>query len=181
MGTLVKWIIGAVVGVVLVVATFLQIDPKINNNQQVDLNSSIAENQVEVKIEGQVAHPGIYLIDKDETVMDLVEMAGGFLSSADLDAINTYLPIEEITLVYVPILSGYSQNCVIDPNAKKINLNTATVDQLKEINGISDTLANRIVEYRNEHGEFKSLEELMEVVGIGTVTYEKLRDSFTLR
>lgn len=181
MSALVKWIIGAVIGVIIVIVTFIQIDPKINNEQGVEINSSIVEGKIEVKIEGQVAHPGTYLISENSTVDDLVELAGGFLSSADLDAINTYLSLENVSLVYVPMISGYSQNCVIDPDAKKINLNTASASELEEVNGISETLANRIVEYRLENGSFESLEELMEVVGIGIVTYEKIRDSFTLR
>lgn len=79
------------------------------------------------------------------------------------------------------MLSGYSQSCVIDPDSKKINLNSATVEELVTINGISQTLAERIVAYRNENGEFKTLEELMNVTGIGTKTYEKIRDSLTLK
>ena len=85
------------------------------------------------------------------------------------------------SLVYVPIISGYSQECVIDPYAKKVNLNTATKEELMEINGISEVLAERIVAYREENGMFESLEDLMNVVGIGTKTYEKIRDFLTLK
>ena len=70
---------------------------------------------------------------------------------------------------------------ILDPNSTKVNLNTASVEELVTINGISQTLAERIVAYRNENGEFKTLEELMNVVGIGTKTYEKIRDSLTLK
>ncbi len=182
MASIVKWVIGAIVGVVLVIVAFIQIDPKTKTgNSGVQLTTSLAENTIEVKIEGQVAHPGTYTISTDSTIGDLVNLAGGYLSSADLDALNDTLFIEGRTLVYVPMLSGYSQSCVIDPDAKKINVNSATIEELKEVNGISETLATRIVAYREENGDFQTLEELMNVVGIGTKTYEKIRDSLTLK
>lgn len=183
MSAMVKWIIGAVVGVVIVIMAFIQIDPKVNNQNSNDVvvQSSIEEGKIQVTIQGQVAHPGTYTIDENLTINDLVELAGGYLSSADLDAINGDVNIKDISLVYVPMLSGYSQSCVIDPNITKVNLNTASVEELVTINGISQTLAERIVAYRNENGEFKTLEELMNVVGIGTKTYEKIRDSLTLK
>ena len=182
MGVILKWIIGAIVGVILVIVTFTQIDPNLSNNLGVSVNSSsLGENYIQVKIEGQVVNPGTYTINKDATILDLVTLAGGYLSSADLDAINEGLFIENKTLVYIPLLPGYSQSCVIDPTVEKINLNTATVDELMTINGISLVLAERIVEYRDINGEFLTLEDLMNVTGIGIKTYEKIRDYLTLK
>lgn len=183
MATLAKWIIGAVIGVILVLVTFIKIDPnnKVDNGLSSTPISSVAKGMVTVTIEGQVAHPGTYTLDENLTVTDLVLLAGGYLSSADLDAIDDSLPIKERTLVYVPLLSGYSQSCVIDPDSKKINVNTATSDELKTINGISETIALRIISYREENGDFTYLEELMKVSGIGTKTYEKIRDYITLK
>lgn len=183
MATLAKWIIGAVIGVILVLVTFIKIDPnnKVDNGLTSTTISSVTKGMVTVTIEGQVAHPGTYTLDENLTVTDLVLLAGGYLSSADLDAIDDSLPIKERTLVYVPLLSGYSQSCVIDPDSKKINVNTATADELKTINGISETIALRIISYREENGDFTYLEELMKVSGIGTKTYEKIRDYITLK
>jgi competence protein ComEA len=183
MGAILKWIIGAVIGVVLVIITFTQIDPNINNGNGGGLitSSSLGENYIQVKIEGQVVNPGTYTISKDSTILDLVNLAGGYLSSADLDSINDYLYIEEKTLVYIPLLPGYSQSCVIDPTVEKVNLNTATIDELMEINGVSQVLAERIVAYRDTNGDFLSLEDLMNVNGIGIKTYEKIRDYLTLK
>lgn len=182
MAAIVKWVIGAVVGVVIVIVTFISVDPKLKN-PTVNPNSisSVVEGQVAVTIEGQVAHPGTYTLDENLTILDLVNLAGGYLSSADLDAINDTLLVSDRSLVYVPMLSGYSQSCVIDPDAKKVNINTAEANELTTVNGISETLAQRIVSYRNEHGEFLSLEDLMNVTGIGTKTYEKIRDYLTLK
>ena len=182
MAALVKWIVGAVIGVVLVIVAFINIDPKVNNQKTSSVSiSMLEEGTVAITIEGQVAHPGTYTLNEDSTIADLVQLAGGYLSSADLDAINDSLGVMGRSLVYVPMLSGYSQSCVIDPNATKINLNSATVEQLKTINGISETIAERIIAYRDEHGQFETLEDLMNVVGIGTKTYEKIRDSLTLK
>lgn len=182
MAVILKWIIGAVVGVILVIVTFTQIDPNISNNQGLTVNtSSLGENYIQVEIEGQVVNPGTYSISKDSTILDLVNLAGGYLSSADLDAINDSLFIENKTLVYIPLLAGYSQSCVIDPTVEKINLNTASVDELMTINGISETLAERIVSYRYENGDFLTLEDIMNVTGIGIKTYEKIRDYLTLK
>ena len=182
MAAIIKWVVGAIIGVVLVIVTFISIDPKLENtSSSVNLTTSQQVGTIEVKIEGQVAHPGTYTISEDLTILDLVEMAGGYLTSADLDSINDSLSLEGRSLVYVPMLSGYSQSCVIDPDAVKVNVNTATVEELQSVNGINETLAQRIVEYREANGDFQSLEDLMNVVGIGTKTYEKIRDSLSLK
>jgi competence protein ComEA len=183
MAALVKWVVGAVIGVILVIVAFTQIDPNIQNNQGgvSIISSTETVGTIDVTIEGQVAHPGTYTVDENLTILDLVNLAGGYLTSADLDAINDSLVLKGRSLVYVPIISGYSQECVIDPDARKFNVNTATKEELMEVNGISEVLAERIVAYREENGMFESLEDLMNVVGIGTKTYEKIRDFLTLK
>lgn len=182
MSTLVKWIIGAVVGVVVVIMAFIQLDPKLNQDEEVNsFPTSEVIGMIEVRIEGQVSHPGIYTLEETSTLKDLISLAGGLLSTADTDSINEELPLKEVQLVYVPLLSGYSQNCVIDPNAKKVNINACEAKDLETINGISESIALRIIEYRETNGAFNSIEELMNVVGIGQKTYEKIRDYVTLK
>ena len=182
MSTLVKWIIGAVVGVVVVIMAFIQLDPKINQEEpSPSFQTSEVIGMVEVRIEGQVAHPGVYTLEETATLQDLISLCGGLLSTADTDSIDESLPLKDVSQVYVPLLSGYSQNCVIDPNAKKVNINKCTAKELETINGVSESIALRIIEYREKNGEFRSLEQLMNVVGIGQKTYEKIRDYITLR
>lgn len=181
MATILKWIIGAVVGVFVVVIGFLQIDPNVNQISSNEQISSFDENMVSIEIIGQVVHPGTYTIDETLTIKDLVELAGGYLASADLDAINEDIILTEITSVYVAPISGYNEACVIDPNAKKVNINTASVSELQEVNGLSQLLAERIVAYREENGLFNTLEEIQNVLGIGTKTFEKIRDYITLK
>ena len=79
MAAIVKWVIGAVVGVVIVIVTFISVDPKLKN-PTVNPNSisSVVEDQVAVTIEGQVAHPATYTLDENLTILDLVNLAGGY-------------------------------------------------------------------------------------------------------
>ena len=82
---------------------------------------------------------------------------------------------------YIPSKSAYQSSCEITTQQEKLNVNTATSTQLATIKYISVALAERIVTYRTENGEFQTLEDLMNVTGIGRATYERIRDSLTLK
>ncbi|MGN1295652.1 MAG: helix-hairpin-helix domain-containing protein [Bacilli bacterium] len=180
---MVKWIIGGLVGLIVMIVVFTQIDPNLKTNtvsgdQIVEIEEG---NTINIKIEGQVLHPGTYAMKTTDTIYDLVTKAGGLLASADTDAINLDVTLEGRELVYIPKIAGYSESCVLDSSVAKVNINTATAEELSTISGISLNLGNAIVAYREENGPFQTLEDIQNVSGIGEKTYEKIRDYITLK
>jgi competence protein ComEA len=176
-----KWIIGALVGVIVMICAFIIIDPNASfvSTDKVN-NSSLNMAKINVQIDGAVVNPGIYTLDSGSTLQDLVNQAGGLLSSADNDCFNLTTVIDNYELFYIPFEAGYKEECV-PVTEKKVNINTATKEELATINGISETIAEKMIEYRQLNGEFKTLEEIMLVSGIGTKTYEKIRSYITLK
>ncbi len=177
---MVKWIIGALVGVVVMICAFLIIDPNANLISTDKISSSSTTEVINVEIDGAVVNPGIYTLNSDATLEDLINEAGGLLSSADETCFNLELGVLNYDLFYIPYEAGFQEECV-PVTQEKVNINKATKEELHSINGISESIAEKIIEYRETSGEFKSIEEIMLVSGIGTKTYEKIRDFITIK
>ena len=177
---MIKWIIGALVGVVVMICAFLVIEPKVNLISTDKISTSITSQVVNVEIDGAVVNPGIYTLNSTATLQDLIDEAGGLLSSADQTCFNTDLEIANYDFFYIPYEAGFAEECV-PVTQNKVNINKASKEELYSINGISEAIAEKIIEYRETNGEFKSIEEVMLVSGIGTKTYEKIRDFITIK
>lgn len=178
---MIKWIIGALIGVVVMICAFILIDPNasfISTNN--DISSETIDNTINVEIDGAVVNPGTYTLESDATLQELINQAGGLLSSADNSCFDTSILIEDYDMFYIPYEAGYAEECV-PVTEEKVNINTATGEELASINGVSETLAEKIVEFREINGQFKTLEEIMNVTGIGVKTYEKIRDFICLK
>jgi competence protein ComEA len=114
-----------------------------------------------IHISGAVANTGIYTFSEDSPLGDILQSAGGTIEDADLANMTIYIPyISE---------SSYKQ-------PQKVNINTAEVWLLEALPGIGPTLAGRIIEYREAEGYFSSIEEIMQVPGIGSTTLDKIKD-----
>ena len=180
---MIKWIIGALVGVIVMICAFILIDPNasfVSTNSMETNSENTLVNKINVRIEGAVVNPGIYTLEESETLQDLISSAGGLLSTADETCFDLSLDISSYELFYIPYEAGYAEECV-PITTTKVNINTATSEEISTVNGISETLAAKIVEYRETNGNFKSLEELMLVTGIGSKTYEKIRDFICIK
>jgi len=116
----------------------------------------------EIYIGGAVANPGIYALREGDTLQTLLSDAG-IEPDADLSHIEIYVPQE-----------GEAQS------PQKIDINRAEPWLLETLPGIGEVLAQRIVDYRNENGPFKRIEDLLKVSGIGPATFEKIRDYITV-
>lgn len=146
--------------------------------------------KIVVHIEGEVANPGVYELGGDSRVFDAIDAAGGLLKDADRKRINLAKKIVDEEYVYIPnkneedIEPRYRENLLTTTgtieNINLININRANIIELKELPGIGDVLANRIIEYRNEKGEFKSIEELKNVSGIGDKKFNDIKDKITI-
>lgn len=126
---------------------------------------------IAVHVKGAVAEPGLYWLAPDSRVDDAVQAAGGALAEADLDNVNLAAFVSDGSQLYVPF-AGESEDAVSGP----LNINTATEAQLEALDGIGETKARAIVEYRESHGDFASVEQLTRVDGIGDATLDKIRE-----
>lgn len=163
-----------------------------------------------VHVAGEVKNPGVYSLDSKDRIIDAIEVAGGVTESADLDRINLAEYIKDGEKVRVPnisersvsnnFLGGYDFNSnkieeitsnstkknnynlsnVSSKNTNLININTATISELEQLPGVGSSIANNIVLYRQENGNFQSIEDLKEVSRIGDKTFEKLKDLITV-
>ena len=138
---------------------------------------------VYVHVAGAVRRPGLVRVPSGSRVALAVERAGGLARKADLSGINLAARLEDGQQVLVPARGAAVETAGAEPaapgaaGAPKLSLGAATADQLDQIDGIGPTLTERILEYRTEHGGFRSLAELREVEGIGEKRFETLSDA----
>ena len=138
-----------------------------------------------VDVKGEVHHPGVYQMKAENRVKDLVEAAGGFTPLADDQKLNLAQLLEDQMVSVVP-KKGEEVNSELAqaPTSQKkevgkegkVNINTATVEELKTLKGIGEKKAEAIIEYRKKNGSFKNKEELMKVRGIGKKLYESFQE-----
>ncbi len=138
-----------------------------------------------VYVSGAVHYPDVYSLPPDSIVKDAIVAAGGATEQADLDRINLALPVTDGQHIYVPHRG--EENPPVQPPSRqspttgKVNINTADQSELETLPGIGPNLAKRIVDYRQAHGPFAQIEEIMNVSGIGPALFEKIRDSITTK
>ncbi len=134
------------------------------------------ENSLLVYVVGAVKEPGVYELPAGSRIYDAVKAAGDVIPYADLEAVNMSEKIEDGTKIHIPL-----NPMQINPGAAgKVNINTAADIELKTLPGVGEKTADRIIQYRNEQGGFKSKEEIKEVPTIGEGKYSKISDHITL-
>lgn len=138
---------------------------------------------IKVHIAGAVAWPGLYELEEGSRVDDAIARAGGALEGADLSRVNLAAKLadgQQIVVPFVgePAVSAADAGMTGGASAfeAKVNINTASPQQLEEIDGVGPKTAEKIVAYRDEHDGFKNIEELMEVPGIGPSKFESMQD-----
>lgn len=131
-------------------------------------SQSTSVNTYKVDIKGAVKFPGIYDIEENMLLIDLVNLAGGFKENADTSNINLALVLEPNQMIYIP-----SNETITD---SLININQATKNELMSLPGIGEAKANKIIEYRTINGSFINIEELKKVSGISEEIYNKIKE-----
>ncbi|RSK27916.1 hypothetical protein EJF36_14070 [Bacillus sp. HMF5848] len=131
-----------------------------------------------VDIKGAVKHPGVYEVTSESRVIDIVRIAEGFTEKADENYVNLAQRVHDEMVIYVPE-KGESSD-YIQEKSDKVSLNYADVKRLMTLPGVGQVKAEAIVDYRNVNGPFGTLEELLNVNGIGEKTFEQLKDYITL-
>jgi competence protein ComEA len=132
-----------------------------------------------IHVAGKVRRPGLIHTKSGNRVADALAAAGGALPGTDLTSLNLARPLTdgEQILVGTPNLppTAGSTNRPTPTTAGPTDLNTATLDQLDDLPGVGPVLAQRILDYRTEHGRFTTIDQLQEVSGVGTKKYEDLK------
>jgi competence protein ComEA len=137
-----------------------------------------------VDVAGAVREPGVYEFAEGDRVIDAIERAGGSLAKADLSLLNLAAPLADGTQILVPKagppVAGVAGGAVPGSTGGLINVNTASATELETLSGIGEVLAATIIEYRTQNGPFASVEDLMDVSGIGPATLDEIRDQVTV-
>ena len=157
------------------------------SEKEVNKEEPLEQDLITVDVKGAVKSPGIYDLPVGSRVNDAVQKAGGLTEQADSKSLNLAQKVSDEALVYVPTKgeesasqqagSGMASSTSKD---KKVNLNKASLEDLKQVKGLGGKRAQDIIDHREINGKFKSVDELKKVSGIGAKTIEKLKDYVTV-
>ena len=175
----------------LFVAALIWIVSRNPSGEAVTLRPAPTERPVIVHITGAVPRPGIYALPEGSRVQDAIAAAGGFLAEAERTNINLAAFLIDGEKIDIPFAEGGSPvlptpvgtNPVLPgsgTSTELVNINTASSQELETLPGIGPTTAQKIIEYREQNGEFVSIEEIINVSGIGPGLYERIKDLITV-
>ena len=185
------------------------VDNQVVINEVEKVEVDLKDDLVYVDIKGAVKKPGVYKINSDKKIIDVITMAGGLMENANTDNINLSKKVtdEMVIIIYTDdevknsnivdtVIKVIDKECVC-PNIqndgcinteindsitnvnKTININTATLEELMSINGLGEAKAKAIIKYREENGYFKIIDDLLNVSGIGEALFEKIKEYIT--
>ena len=157
-------------------------DEKEDKNQKEEV---VEQDLITVDVKGAVKSPGIYDLPVGSRINDAVQKAGGVTDNADSKSINLAQRISDEALVYVPTKEETTSqeahsNASNTKENKKVNLNKASLEELKQVKGLGAKRAQDIIDHRETNGKFKSVDDLKKVSGIGAKTVEKLKEYVTV-
>lgn len=169
------------------------------NIANLEVVNEIAEEKekIAVHITGEVKKEGIIYLNQGARIVDAIKEAGGETKQADLSQVNLAYELQDGQKIYIPnkkekisqyITENSGTNVIIEDSntstqkggSGKVNINTANQSELDSLPGIGPSLAERIINYREENGNFKSTDELQNVKGIGDAKYADIKDRITV-
>lgn len=163
----------------------------INNQSEVENKENEYNSSKMCQIDGCVNKPGVYSFKKDDRIKDIIDLAGGFTKDADTKSVNLAMKLKDEMKIFIPSKNEISklqnhntENSQIitlkDNNSTNlVNINTADSNKLQTLPGIGPSKAKKIIEFR-EKNQFKKIEELKNVDGIGEKTFESLKSLITI-
>ena len=151
--------------------------------------------KIVIHITGEVNNEGIIEIKEGGRISDAIEEAGGLTKEADLERVNLAYELEDGQKIYIPnkkdkdieeyVTEGVDDIVLPDELSKAgdelVNINKASSEELQELDGIGEALAENIIAYRENNGKFKNIEDIKNVSGIGDSKYEKIKDNIKIR
>ena len=127
---------------------------------------------------GAVMQAGVYELQQDSRVYEAIQKAGGFAENADISEINQAALLQDEEQIYVPAAGEVDHS--LKEEGGKVNLNTATKEELMTLAGIGESKADSIIKYREEHGKFQSIEDIKQIEGIKDGVFQKIKDLITV-
>lgn len=158
-------------------------DVSVPTEQTTQTTTSVPQQIILVDIKGAVKKPGVYELPINARLHELVNVAGGLTDDAEDRQVNMANVLADQQLVYIPRKGETVEQTKQTPqagNESKVNINTASAEELQTLTGIGEKKAQAIIDYRTQNGNFQSIDQLTEVDGFGEKTVEKLRDSITI-
>jgi len=166
------------------------------NTTRVEETTTIMPQNCYVDVKGEVLMPGVYEFSCESRIQEVIKKAGGFTEEADETKINLAQKITDQMQIIVPNVQSKQEGGVTEENSGKgsstntsvsnskqgtININTATLEELQTIKGIGKKKAEAILQYRKEHGAFRTKEDLLQVKGIGKKALEAIESQVTFQ
>ena len=166
------------------------------NTTRMEETTTMMPQNCYVDIKGEVLRPGVYEFSCESRIQEVIKNAGGFTEEADETKINLAQKISDQMQIIVPNLHSKQEEGVTEGNSEKgnssnttpsnskqgtVNINTATLEELQTIKGIGKKKAEAILQYRKEHGAFRSKEDLLQVKGIGKKALEAIESQVTFQ
>lgn len=202
-------IVVIIIAVFMVLFVGFYIINKANNSEYIELETeenqiiesdvieqeALEEENIIVHITGAVKKQGIVEVEEGARISDVIEKAGGTTKEADLSKINLAYLVQDGQKIYVPsindkndlnnITEDAGENVINNNNSisesEKVNINTASQTELETLSGIGPSTALKIINYRNENGDFEKTEDIKKVPGIGDAKFESLKDSICVK
>jgi competence protein ComEA len=189
MKTILYIFIGILLGLLL--AGGIWIAARAPEGESIQLRPAPTSEPIQVHVAGAVVRPGLYDLPEGSRVMDAVDAAGGFVAEADKNSLNLAARVEDAERLDIPYIVGsapamqesftvISEGTPSTSNEDLVNINTASAEELDTLPGIGPTTAQNIIAYRDENGPFGSIEDIVNVSGIGAATYDGIKDLITV-
>lgn len=161
--------------------------------EEPEAGENTPEPNIMVDVKGSVVSPGIYELAPQSRVVDAIHAAGGLSEEGDANQLNFAMILQDEMQIYAPAVGEElsatpTQSVVIASNGQEnqsdgplVNINTALETELETLNGVGPSKSASIIAYREEHGPFATIEDLMNVSGIGEKSFEKLKSEITVQ
>ena len=170
--------------------TTLTVDDEVRKEVYMDESIAISQPTILVSIQGEVVAPGVFMLREGARIYEAINAAGGFTDNADSESINMVYPLSDGMQIVVPAKNTLTETVASvmtggltdsEIATKKVNINTADLDELTTITGIGNKRAMDIIAYRNAGGHFDKIEDIMNVNGIKQSTFDKLKDEICVK
>ena len=169
-----------------------------NDNPLLESDSTeqlVLQQKIIVDVKGAVHYPGVYTLTEGQRIVDAIEMAGGYVEQAYTTLINHAQKLQDEMIIYIPkigeeitefmpqlVTSSPSSNIGSSSSSDgKVNINSASESEFTTLPSIGPSKARAIINHREEHGRFQTVEDLKNVTGIGEKTFEQLKEHIDVK
>jgi len=189
-------IIGAVIGIFILIKV-IDAYSQNQNNSQINYKEIITQAEQEetkdkiiIYITGEIQNEGVIELEYGSRISDAIEKAGGITEKANLKNVNLAYELEDGQKIYIPSVDELESEIIdtgetgiveSEDTNELININKATEEQLKNLDGIGENLSKSIIEYRDNNGKFTSIEDIMKVPGIGESKFNNIKANIKIK